>query len=262
MGILHHMREDLLSILTTLSTQSPSTSYQYLLSFLQQSSRSAPKLAEKQFQKLVDSHAKIDEMWQLLACVRDIKSVDEIGSVERVLLMDASVGEHVLLDKVRQVLDKKSKYMILSAKAIMINIEHEFSVRDIFKLLIFVHSLVSPDISFVRKKELRHLITDILLTIPQRHDLGWLDDELKKQISEYLSNEKNIEENEEEEDEENWDNWDDEQDDDDFGVNKKKSYKESHNADLLRKKVEEVVAHAFAKLDAITKQRSTLKIFE
>jgi hypothetical protein len=109
MGILHHMNQDLLMILFNLSTQQASTAYQKLLSFIQPSSRSTPKLAEKVFQKAVETSAELDEMWEMLGCIRDIKGIDEIGGIERVLLMDASVGEYGLLDKVRQVLEKKSK---------------------------------------------------------------------------------------------------------------------------------------------------------
>jgi hypothetical protein len=105
------MREDLLMLLFNLSTQQASVAYQKLLSFIQPTTRVNPKLAEKQFQKSVESKASLSEFWELLACVREVKGIDEIGSIERVLLMDANVGEHALLDNVRQVIDKKRKLL-------------------------------------------------------------------------------------------------------------------------------------------------------
>jgi flagellar biosynthesis component FlhA len=129
----------------------------------------------------------------------------------------------------------------------------------VFKLLIFIYSLVSPDCTFKRRAELERFITDIILTVPQQQKLGWLSQDLEQQLAEHLSN--SPRKQEEEEEEEEWDTWDDEQDeDDDFGHKKKKT--NSQSSEQLKKKISQIVSSTFDKLEILTKQRSNLKIFE
>ncbi|KAL0491891.1 MIP3 [Acrasis kona] len=247
LGILHHMHLNLLESMSSITSDTPNDTLKSLLTMVEPNIKTPSFIPEKRYQKSIDANTKLSEEWQLAGCIRETSQDKQLSSMEKILMMDASVNESSLLEKITEELSRR---------------KDELELTDVIRLLIFVYSLTSPNCNFKDVKRLKQLMVDITLSVPQ--STPWLTSELEDLLLAHFQS-KTVTPTtprEEDSDDENWDTWDEEEEEDQDQFKIKNTRKNQDQSRHLQSHVEKRINYIFDQLLKVNEQRLTLNTFD